>query len=173
MKSVCENDDDHPTWSFAQEGLSQAWGVRMSRRLRSAGFSLIELLIVVSIMGVLFAMSVPAYQNYMRSSALKSASHEIASSIQNLRSRAMSTRVPQTIHFAIDSTGAGDFHVHNGSVTNHWDLPRNITYASGSGTGFTLATDGRSSASQYIILKDPTGQRDTVSVQLSGIVLVR
>ena len=63
--------------------------------------------------------------------------------------------------------------MHNGSVTNHWTLPRNITYASGSGTGFTLATDGRSSASRYTVLKDPTGQRDTVSVQRSGIVLVR
>ncbi len=85
----------------------------------------------------------------------------------------MSTHTPQTIHFAIDSAGAGDFHVHNGAVTNHWDLPRDITFASGSGTGFTLATDGRSSSSQYIIVKDPTGQRDTVSIQLSGIVLVR
>ena len=145
----------------------------MSVPRRSAGFSLIELLIVVSITGVLFAMSVPAYRNYMRSSALKSASHEIASSIQNLRSRAMSTRESQTIHFAIDSSGAGDFHVHNGTVTNHWDLPRDITYATGSGAGFTISTDGRASSSQYIILKDPTGQRDTVSIQLSGIVLVR
>ncbi|MBI5170065.1 MAG: prepilin-type N-terminal cleavage/methylation domain-containing protein [Candidatus Eisenbacteria bacterium] len=145
----------------------------MSGGRSSSGFSLIELLIVVSIMGVLFAMSVPAYQHYMQSSALKSATHEIASSMQNLRARAMSTHEAQTIHFALDSTGAGDFHVHNGTVRSHWDLPRNITYATGSGTGLTFGTDGRASTSTYIILKDASGQRDTVSVQLSGIVLVR
>lgn len=145
----------------------------MSRARTAAGFSLIELLIVVSIMGVLVTMSVPSYQRYLASNALHGSAREIASEIQQLRARAMATDAAQTIHFALDSTGARDFHVHNGSVTASWDLPRGITYASGSGSGFTIGTDGRASTSTYVILRDARGQRDTVSIQLSGLVLVR
>ncbi len=143
------------------------------KQSRSEGFTLIELLIVVSIMGVVLAMSVPSYHRYLESTALKGASRQIAAELQQLRSRAMSTHVAQTIHFAADSAGARDFHVHNGTVSSSWDLPRGITYAVGSGTGLTLGIDGRDSTSTYIILRDTRGQRDTVSVQLSGLVLVR
>ena len=118
-------------------------------------------------------MSVPSYHQYLESSALKGASRQIVSEIQQLRARAMATHVAQTIHFAADSAGARDFHVHNGSVSSSWDLPRGVTYATGSGAGFTIGTDGRASTSNYIILRDTRGQRDTVSVQLSGLVLVR
>lgn len=145
----------------------------MSPSRPTRGFSLIELLIVITIMGITLAMSVPAYHHYMESNALRWAARDVASEIQNLRARAMSTHVAQTLHFAIDSTGAGDYHVHNGSVAAKFDLPRNITYASGSGTSVVLGVDGRATTSTYIILKDNGGKRDTVSIELSGIVLVR
>lgn len=145
----------------------------MSAHSSTRGFSLIELLIVVTIMGIMLGLSIPSYQRYLASASLKGARREIASEIQQLRARAMATHVAQTIHFALDSIGARDFHVHNGTVTASWDLPRGITYASGSSAGLTLNTDGRASTSTYIILRDSRGQRDTVSVQLSGLVLVR
>lgn len=136
-------------------------------------FSLIELLIVITIVGVTLGMAVPAYHHYMESNALRWASRDIASSLQQARARAMSTHVAQTVHFALDSTGAGDYHVHNGTIAKKWDLPRHITYASGSGTSVVLGVDGRATTSTYIILRDAGGVRDTVSVQLSGLVLVR
>lgn len=145
----------------------------MSPKKNTTGFSLIELLIVITIMGIMFGLSIPSYQRYLASASLKGARSEIASEIQQLRARAMATHVAQTIHFALDSTGAGDFHVHNGVVSASWDLPLGITYAGGSSAGLTLNTDGRASTSTYIILCDSRGQRDTVSVQLSGLVLVR
>lgn len=61
----------------------------------------------------------------------------------------------------------------NGGLVGKWDLPRNIQYSIFSQGGFSLTPDGRSSASRLIILRDGRGNRDTVSVQLSGLVLVR
>lgn len=136
------------------------------------GFSLIELLIVITIMGITLGMSIPAYHHYMESNALRWAARDIASSIQQAHARAPSTHVAQTVHFALDSTGAGDYRVSNGTIAKKWDLLRNITDASGTGTSVVIGVDGRDATSTDIILKDAGGVRDTVSLQLSGLVLV-
>ena len=138
------------------------------------GFSLIELVIVLVVFGVLAAFGVPAFQSFRTSVALKGSAQNIAGRIQLARVRAMATGAPTTLHFALDSIGAGDYHVHDGgAVGSHWDLPAHISYAPGSSHGFTLTRDGRASTSAYVILQDGTGHRDTVSVELSGLVQVR
>jgi prepilin-type N-terminal cleavage/methylation domain-containing protein len=141
---------------------------------RRNGFSLIEMMIVVGVMGVMFAMGIPAYNLWARSQSLHGATRTIAAEVQQMRARAMATGRTQTIHFALDSTGAGDYHVHeNGGITASFDLPRNIVYSRRSQGGFSITPDGRASASRLIILRDGRGYRDTVSVQLSGLVILR
>lgn len=141
---------------------------------RDRGFSMIELLIVVSIMGIMIAMSVPAYRLWARTQSMHGAAQAIASEVQMLRARAMATGRTQTIHFALDSLNAGDYHVHeNGGVTAKFDLPRDVSYSVFSQGGFSITPDGRASASRLVILRDRRGNRDTVSVQMSGLVLIR
>lgn len=141
---------------------------------RENGFSLIEMVVVITVMGVMLAMGIPAYNLWARSQSLHGAAQSIAAEVQQLRARAMATGRTQVIHFALDSTNAGDYHVHeSGGVVAKFDLPRNITYAGSSGPGFSITPDGRSSASSFIILNDGRGYSDTVSVQLSGLVILR
>ncbi len=143
----------------------------MPMRTGSRGFSLIELLIVVLVLGLMIAMGVPAYSSISRSYQVKGAAENIASEVKLMRSKAMATGRSMTIHFAMDSTNAGDYHVHDSGRITKWDLPRGISFASGSAGGFTITRDGRVSTSSYVILQNDRGKRDTVSVQLSGLVL--
>lgn len=141
---------------------------------RARGFSLIEMLVVIGVMGVMVAIGVPAYNLWARSQSMKGAVQAIAGEVQMLRARAMATGNTQTIHFALDSTNAGDYHVHeNGRITAKFDLPRNVQYSIFNQGGFSITPDGRASTSRLIILRDRRGNRDTVSVLTSGLVVVR
>ena len=48
---------------------------------KNSGFTLIELMIVITIVGVLATIAIPAYQNYMTKSRVTSAFHEISAGI--------------------------------------------------------------------------------------------
>ena len=139
------------------------------------GFSLQELAIVIVIMGLVLASSVPAYRSFRESSALKSAKENIAGELRLAREKAIAIGSQQEIHFSAGYAGA-DYHIHNDGVVGvRWSLPDGIQYYWGFGTNWSyrLERDGRSLDSGMIILQDPKGNRDTVSVMTSGLILTR
>lgn len=59
---------------------------------RSKGFTLIELMVTISIAAILMAIAVPSFQNISANNALKSTTRDLVSSINTARSQSISTR---------------------------------------------------------------------------------
>lgn len=145
-------------------------------RMRSAqGFTLLELTMVVVVVGVVLAASIPSFSSYRRSYELRTATESIASQLRLTREKAMVSDSLQTMHFTLDYLNS-DYHIHNGTVVSpKWSLPEGITYYWGAGTAsvFRMTRAGRCMDSGFVIIQSSSGRRDTVSVLLSGLVLVK
>ena len=145
------------------------------KRLDSAGYSLIELMVALAIGAILLAVTIPAFKHYTSSSDLKSASRSIASQLSLAREKAIATGQTQTIRFMKDYGGTSDYHIWSNNVASpSWRLPKGVDYVWSGGTVNTyhMTNDGRCQDEGLIILVNPTGDRDTVSVRLSGMVMV-
>jgi hypothetical protein len=129
--------------------------------------------VVILLLGLMFAFSIPAFQNISTSYQLKGATENIAAQLRLAREKAIATGMPQPMHFTPNYLNS-DYHIHypTGFIPAKWKLPRGVTFYS-IGVNPTLKSDGRSDFSGSIILQDARGNRDTVSIQMSGLVLTK
>ena len=68
----------------------------------SRGFSLVEMLVVVGLVGVLSLVSVPAFMNYQRTSQIRAATRVIAQDLRNCRQLAITRNL--LVRFEITGT---------------------------------------------------------------------
>ncbi len=143
------------------------------KRTLSAGFTLVELAITMIVLGLIFAFSIPAYRNFSQSQQLHGATENIAAQLRLARQKAISTGIDQPMHFTPNWNNC-DYHIHypSGIVGATWKLPTGITYWS-VGVNPIMKSDGHASASGDVILRDQRGNRDTVSVLVSGLILTK
>ena len=147
------------------------------------GFSLVEMLITVLVLGMVIAFSVPAFQSFGNTNRLHGATENLAANMRVLREKAMATGQTQTLHFTMNFPPATtwDYHVHNGAVTSPgWALPNGVTFTAGINPVFHR--DGRPRAdtnpastpiSGSVVLRNARGERDTVTVLSSGMIIVQ
>ena len=135
------------------------------------GFSMIELMIGLVVFGILVGMSIPSFQSYSLTQKLRGAAENLVQTIQLQRSRAMATGQDIDINFNTAAPAAWTVMGEGRSTTTM--LPLGVTYASANPTSLRLLHDGRVSASGLIVLLNRTGDCDTVSVQLSGLAMIR
>jgi type IV fimbrial biogenesis protein FimT len=64
---------------------------------RSRGFTLPELMIVITIMGVLISAGVPAFAGFIRNQRVKTASFDLFSTLMMARSEAITRNTPVTV----------------------------------------------------------------------------
>jgi type II secretion system protein H len=69
---------------------------------RQAGFTIIELLTVVAMIGIMAAMGIPAIKSFSRSTDVKSAATQLAADGWLARQRAIATSEPHSIRFDPD-----------------------------------------------------------------------
>ena len=135
------------------------------------GFTLVEMAVVILIFGLLVAFSIPAYMRFSGAHQLRGATENLAAQLRMAREKAMATGEDQPMHYVANFQNS-DYHIHypTGFVGGKWKFPRGITFYS-IGINPTMQSNGRASASGMVILQDTRGNRDTVSVLTSGLVL--
>ncbi len=70
-----------------------------------AGFSMIELMVAVAIIGVLSALTVPRFQRWQRDLRVRAATRSMADLMQLARAEAIRTRVNHPVFFWLDPAG--------------------------------------------------------------------
>ena len=139
--------------------------------MRQRGFSLIELMVAIVIFGMLIGFSIPSYQSYALSQKLRGTSENLVQTIQLQRSRAMATGRDVVINFNTSAPGA--WTVMSGSSWGRSTLPQGITYASATPASVTVDRFGRVNSSALVVFQNRRGTQDTVSIELSGLALIR
>jgi prepilin-type N-terminal cleavage/methylation domain-containing protein len=141
---------------------------------REHGFTLVEFAIVLVLIGIMFAMGIPAYRSYAQTFELRGTVQAIATQMRLARERAIGSGIDQTCSFYNDPTGLDSYRViPGGTGTAIWTLPRDLTFthAAGSTASVMFLKDGRAQASAQITLANRRGLADTVSVMTSGLVV--
>ncbi|MFV0438382.1 MAG: prepilin-type N-terminal cleavage/methylation domain-containing protein [Desulfopila sp.] len=97
------------------------------------GFTLLEMLVVLVLLGILLVVSVPALRNAIVDDPLRSAARKMIGAINDVRQKAISGQQPYLLHFDLDENrlwvereeGGGETD-RNPQVENLWQLPEEV-----------------------------------------------
>jgi type IV fimbrial biogenesis protein FimT len=142
-----------------------------SNHLWSAkGFTLLEILIAASILGILTAMAVPSFQLWIARQQLRQATTELASNYTMARTAAMSRGAGVTVTTAM--TGGKATLSFGGNVFKPVTLSERVTNITAATVGFNAfgTRSGGGAMNTLIIVTPSQGQSYSVAVSPSGRV---
>jgi len=134
------------------------------------GFTLLEILIAESILGVLSAMAVPSFQLWITRQQLRQATTELAANYSMARTAAMSRGSAVTVTTAM--TGGKATLTFGGAVFKPVTLSERVTNITTATVGFNAfgTRSGGGAANTLIIVTPSQGQPYSVAVSPSGRV---
>jgi len=131
-------------------------------KINRAGYTLVEMAIVIVIIGVLAAIVIPAFGGFLRSTRFQGAQNQLVTDIYFARSLAVARHRTFVIQFANNQYQVVD--TSNGSVARTTNAPQGVTFAATADPNFyawgladpvDITLTGTAQASVFNLL--PTG----------------
>jgi Tfp pilus assembly protein FimT len=142
--------------------------MRRTRRIRTnAGFTLVETMVIVAVIGILAGLTIPAFMNYLQRQKVQGARNELMADIAYARSLAIARRTTFRIVFTDNAYTI----VQPGpdTVMRSKDAPAGVTfnadvnpnfYAHGLADAANIALTGSRSTSNVTLLPNGTATHD-------------
>lgn len=149
-------------------------GPERRRRRAEAGFSLVELLVVVAIVGAIIAMGIPLVNEQLRIAEVRSITDEIAVHLRAARMIAVSHHKDIVVTVGVDPTNSISYEGTNGD-TRTITMPGRVKIKSGSTLSITFHSDGSSGATSTVTTESTVSsatERWTLTVNTIGHVSV-
>jgi type IV fimbrial biogenesis protein FimT len=146
------------------------WDGRRPGR-RDAGFTLIELVVTITIVGILAAIAAPAFSDFVVQQRIRNAAFELMSDLTFARSEAVKRNAAVTVNRL--GTWAGGWTVDSGGTTirAHPAFPNSLSITAGSNS-VAFALNGRASPAMAFTIDDAGGKTtipaQCVSLDASG-----
>lgn len=167
---------------------------RNTHQIDNSGFSLVELITAMTVLGILLAIAVPSFTNIIRANQIAAASNTLVSALALARSEAVKRGIPVSVCSAQNSTtcaaaanwGNGwiaftdDFGAFgtidaSDAILQTWPAPSPGINIASANPEVTFARTGRAEfARSFAVTKTGCGadQRRDITVDLSGRVAI-
>jgi len=123
-----------------------------TRRRAEAGFSIVEMLLVLAIMGIFITFAGPAFTESYRAYKVRSAAQELSVAIRAVRQVAVSTRASSDL--LVNTAGGSYSWTDAKGKTRSWALPTGVSFISATPSTITFVTNGTvSTGSASIVLQ--------------------
>ncbi len=140
------------------------------RRPAARGFSLIEVLVVVGIIGILTAVSYPSILNIMETRNLDNASRQVQTYLQQTKLRAVDTKIVHRVRFFESDAGPWVYEMERLQVDGTWirvEGPPRKEIPGQFGVTLSLPLAG----SDPVVVFSPVGAVVSFAVNQNSIVL--
>jgi prepilin-type N-terminal cleavage/methylation domain-containing protein len=165
-------------WCFACFARQIGFEDRQRRR-PAAGFTLVELILTLTLLGIVLGMAVPAVQGWWDNSNLKSAARTLSSDIAYMKEAALSSGRAHEIAYSIgtnqctlrwDSTGGGAFaNVPNyAALRNLSDFGSNVRITNVSQSPIRFSSSGAINPSGTVVITNNRGSTATITTLFIG-----
>lgn len=169
-------------------------GAYMKQKSKESGFTLLELIIVITIIAIMTSLVTPMYMDYTESSTLRGEAQNIYSLLYNSKMRAVRERDNISVVFDTATTPQRIQVFSNGGLTlvSTFTFSSNITYGHGgatkdatksAGTNFgddvtfntntvTFNNQGTANAG-YVYIENKNDQTYSIGVLTTGLIKIR
>ncbi|WP_165497315.1 GspH/FimT family pseudopilin [Phytopseudomonas dryadis] len=127
---------------------------------RNTGFTLIELMIVVSVLAIFVSIALPAFNNLIEGNRLASTANEFQTLLISARSDAVTRRTPISVSQENNTWSTGE---------RQLDIPDSISVTADK-TTITFNPNGTATESSTTFTSSNTGTTYTIKTKLPGLV---